>query len=647
MKISLAVATLALGAVTLLSGESIYDGTGSLINANQACWGCDRDEAMMHPHKNKNSTVTFQVLYSSSKCTHIDIHSSSDLGNNILINLKAWSNPSVEKSYNAKLPVGDYKYQNGVSLKLENWWTTVSISSIKPISKDISIYAYCRSSAVDSINNSDINEVTVSSTKLDNNHYHLGNGSLISTSEDNGQDGYGSIKDEAITSSNYNAETSFQVLSSKDKCEEVTIRDRDGSSKFEKILFKGWSEKDWKNSDCTKLPCILKTPLKSNGTPEYTLINIKTVAGENNGLYAYCGKKNIKFNLNEKENRPKHPRDCKFDDVTETHWGYKYITALCSSGILEGYAKKSDNPNYIPYSEYGLDDSTLWQELTKVVNLTDNFYKTTKIRSKYPEEPWGTAYVDIARKTHGFTEYSEMQVTRGLAFRYIVKVFWNKILEEEESASFLKSKNVIGNTNVTNYLTRAEMAKTVLRASRFSADESGLERKLPYINDNGDVDKAIQEKEDIPKNTFEKIAKGDSEKERVEKIERNRKKAVQENITFSDTNKNTTDNTTLIKKIVNIKKEYKDKTSKEIETKAEQEGIFNKSNELKENSIVILKKNDKTILGVTGERNKRTGKVDVTLENTSGNVNNVSSNDLENNNMKIKGTIDIEDIGAK
>lgn len=652
MRVSLVVASLVLGSVVAI-GDSIYDGTGSLINPNQACWGCDRDEAMMHPHKNKNSTVTFQVLYNSAKCTNIAIHSDANLGEEVLINLKSWDKPLVKKSYKAKLPVGNYKYENGVSVKMESYWTTLAISSTKPINKDISIYAYCRSDATDTLNESGIYKLSSPlPTKLDNNHYHLGNGSLISKSEDNGQGGYGTIKDEAITSNTYDAETSFQVLSSKDKCEEVTIFDKSDSSKFEKILWKGWSEEKWKNSDCTKLPCVIKTPLKSNGESDYILVNIKTKSGENGVLRANCGKKKVKFNIKDNLNRPKHTNDCKFNDVKENYWGHKYITALCSSGILEGYGKREDNPNYIPYSEYGPNESTLWQELTKVVSLTENFNKTKKIRSKYPKEPWSTAYVDIAKKEYTFIQASEMEVTRGLAFRYIAKVFWSKILSEEEAASFLKSKNVITNTNTTNYLTRGEMAKSVLRASNFSAYESGLERKLVYANHgNTKLEEKIKETKDIPEPTLEKIDKDDTKEEKEEKIEKNRQEVEKKNITFSSKNseEKSTDNLQLVEKITDMDEKFKSPNVDELIKKVKQEGIYEESNEPKEESVVFMENQDtgeKTV-GTSGKKDKITGDIPVTLETKNGEINSVNEEKLKGGNMKVIGNTPTEDIGSK
>ena len=65
----------------LLATESIYDGTGSLIapTDSQGNWGATHDQANMQAHKDKTSTVSFQILGDVLRCDHVDIHSEVDL----------------------------------------------------------------------------------------------------------------------------------------------------------------------------------------------------------------------------------------------------------------------------------------------------------------------------------------------------------------------------------------------------------------------------------------------------------------------------------------------------------------------------------------------------------------------------------------
>lgn len=570
MRVSFIVASLVLGSV-LVVGESIYDGTGSLINAdNTKTWGGNRDEADMQVHKGKNSTVTFQVLKNKIKCTHVDIHSDVDMEQDVIINLKKWDSHKVERSYQVKLPVGKFNEKDGISLELKHTWTTIAISSTKPINKVTPIYAYCRNSD-DELNQNGLKELLPNMTKLENNHYHLGNGSIISSIGENGQNDFGRVHDLAITSDKYDAETSFQVLSSKDKCEEITLYNYNEVSEklipsdVENVLIKGWDSSKWKQyGSCDKLPCTINV---YNTTPEYTLINIKTKAGRNNQLYAKCGKQvKVNFSLNEKDTKPKNLHSCKFVDLNH-NWSDKYITALCSAGILEGYADSD-------YTEYRPNNSTLWQELAKVVNLSNNYYKTKKFRDEYkanhPYEEWQVPYLKLASKK-GYAYNGSMEVTRGLAFQYVVDVFWNKKLSQSESADFLKSKKVITDTNINRYLTRAEMAKIALNSARYSGDENGIERKLSYTNHAGA--KLNDDIKDVaPKSTFQKPKENDSDKTINKIIEKNKKIALKENITTNNTDKNETNNQELTNSIIGeVRDDLKNKSTSEIKKILEDE----------------------------------------------------------------------------
>ncbi len=581
MKISLIVASLIFSSVTIL-GDSIYDGTGSLINPNDTkTWGGSKDEADMQVHKGKSSTVTFQVLRDNMRCSHIDIHSEVNMGQDVIISMKEWKSKKVERSYRVELPVGKYSEKDGISLELKHLWTTIAITSTKPISKVTPIYAYCRN-AVDELNQNGLEPLSLSMTKLENNHYHLGNGSLISTTGENGQNNYGRVHDLAVTSDRYDAETSFQVLSDKDKCEEITLYNYDEVSKrfvskdVEDVLIKGWSSSKWKQyGSCDKLPCTISV---YNSSPNYTLINVKTKAGKNNQLYAKCGKQvKTNFSLNEKDTKPKNRHSCQFTDLNH-NWSDKYITALCSAGIIEGYGDSD-------YTKYGPNNNTLWQELVKVVTLSDNYYKTKKFRDEYkanhPYADWQVPYLKLASKK-GYDYDGSMEVTRGLAFKYVVDVFWHKKLSQSESANFLKSKRVITDTNTDRYLTRAEMAKVALNSARYSADENGIERKLPYTNHIGT--KLNEEiKDTAPKPTFEKTKKGDSNKKISETIEKNKKTAFKENMTSKNSKENETNNVELTKNILGgVREDLVNKSASEIEKTLEKENkLENASNDTK------------------------------------------------------------------
>jgi hypothetical protein len=629
---------------TLIAMDSIYDGTGSLINANQPCWGCDRDEAIMHPHKNKNSTVTFQVLRDELKCTHINIHSNIDLGQDVKINLKGWSDTSVKKSYKARLPKKSFGSKDGVSLEMENLWTTLAISTTKPINQKAEIYAYCRNST-DSLNESGLELMSPEMTQLDNGHSHLGNGSLITISEDNGQGGYGLKKDMAVASKTYDAETSFQILTNKDTCSEVTINGT--SPKIEEILIKGWSENKWRPTSCDKLPCTIAL---NDDIGKYIVTNIKTKANSSNKyLYANCGKNNIKFDLKEKVSRPKHPNDCKFNDVIKSDYNeYQYVTALCSAGIVEGYGHTN-------YTEFGPDNPTLWSELTKVVNLAANFYKTKKIRDSYSSGNWYDAYVKIA-KDQGFdyTNNPQFEVKRGLAYKYIVKVFWNKDMTEEESSTFLRDKGITYRSNITPTIKRGYMAEVVLKSAKMSADESGIERKIPYTNhDKSDLN--IKEKQELPEPTFETPKSTDSDTERKEIVRKNIEKATKEDNVVSE--KNYTDNTGLTVNVLggktNLKESFQEKaTAEEIIDEVKSQGVdtsVSSYSKIKKDSIVeIMNTNTgETIIAPTKEETDTEGNAKISMEVSPGKVEAVDKKTLEENGLKVASQVEIQNVMKK
>jgi len=662
MRISLIVSSLILGAVALLGTESIYDGTGSLINSSQSCWGCNKDEADMQIHKNKNSTVTFQVLKNEIQCTHVDIHTDIDMKQDVLISLKSWSSDKVERSYKVKLPMGKYNEKSGISLELNHLWTTIAISSTKPINKITPIYAYCRG-PIDELNQYGLERLSPTMTELEDNHFHLGNGSLITISSDNGQSGYGIVHDLAVTSKTLDAETSFQILSDKNKCKEITIYSYNNEigkfveSLVEDILIKGWSSERWSQTSCSKLPCTLDTFFNKDGSPNYMLVNIKTKANSNKQLYTECGKKdNIDFNINEKFTKPKNQHSCDFLDLNHD-WSDKYIIALCSAGIIEGYG-------HTGYTEYGPNNPTLWQELVKVVTLSNNFYRTKKfvdnykITHSYSDENWQLPYLELASKQN-YKYHGDMKVSRGVAFQYVTDIFWNKKLSETEAANFLKNKKVINDLNTDRYLTRAEMAKVVLNSARYSADDNGIDRKLPYTNHKDTMDDKIEKDKDIPKPSFESPREDDTESKKDEILNKNMDRAKKENIVSPRAEENETDNNELMKNLIGkniIKNEFKDKSGRDIKDIIEDRGQLNTSNNDKKDfpsKKINFMKDEKTkqifpaISNENGEilieaniENKNTGEIEKKVEI-------FNKDELEKKGIRKIGDTDLNNIRKK
>jgi len=566
---------LLLSNLSVVAFDSIYDGTGSLIHPlisddeikEGLSWGADRDEADMQPHKNKTSTVSFQVLFNENKCTHVDIHAEKDLNQDVLINVKSWDDEEIQESYRTRLSVYEYWEKNGVSIDLDKYsWATISVSSTKPITEQTPIYAYCRKSA-DS--KTKISKISTIMTKLDNNYYYMGNGSLINMLKtDNGQWGYGIEKDEAVASNyKYNGETAFQIQGS-ETCKKVRITDTGSSKKIENILYKGWDKEDWRQSKCTELPCELNTFFIANDRPNYLLVKVRTRKNENNHLQAECIATETPEKINEKRQRNIHPSNCTFTDVST----YKdSIEAICASKILIGDEDSG-------YTKFKPNDNADWLDLTTAVELSANYDKMSKIRDQYSKEYVSDAYIDEAKKI-GFNYPLTKEINIGTAVEYIVKRFWDKDLSSQEALNFLMAKEGedkidFPNTNLSSNITRGYMSYLVLKSARVSADENAINNGIQYIQAKPGFipSKDVPEWIVAPKPGFiENIA------EEKKRITDNMDKTVKSNVAISS-DKDTTDNTTLSIMILggsenSLKEEYRGKEAKEIFKIADDKGI--------------------------------------------------------------------------
>ena len=631
----------------LFATDSIYDGTGSLIHPlisinemqKGLAWGADRDEAQMQPHLNKTSTVTFQALYDKEKCTHVDIHSEDMLEQDVLINLKAWDDDKIQESFIATLPASEYFNKDGVSLDISNYnWVTMSITTTKPIKEKMPIFAYCRNFTEEK-NTNNIKQIETTMTKLNNNHYYMGNGSLISMLKtDNGQWGYGILKDEAVASnSEYNAETSFQIQGSK-KCQKIRVSDLSGSKKVEEILYKGWDRKTWRKSNCTILPCELDTFFISEDRPNYLLVNVKTRKNENKHLSVECITKKVDINIQEKPIEHKNPNKCKFDDnITENQ---KYITAICSAEILNGDEESN-------YKKFKPDTNVTWAELTQTVELSYHFSKMKKIRNQYPKESIYQAYIDEAKKS-GFEYPYDKEMPLGLAVKYIVNKFWKQDLNEEDAIKFIDKKINLTNSEPLSILERGYMSYIVLKSARVSSDENSVDRSLIYLNhDEKDLD--INGDSDIPVSTFKDVTIETDDKERNNIIQKNIEEAIKTDSTLSENNE--TSNTSLAIEIIaggedGLKDEYQNKTSQEIFQEAEKNGI--------DTSIIIdiesTNKNTTTIELYQNENQENILIVSSTDEhgqNTKAIDNGEKVEKITENDLKAEGYIKIKEIKAQ
>ncbi len=243
----------------------IFDGAGSLVSPNESCWGCDKDEARMHPHPGTGSTVVFQWLYDSDTCSQIDLVADSDI--EVAVKAKAWDKHLTQKAF--KVTLG----KNPVTLKRpsDNSWTTLAITSIKPINYMTPIYAYCKtpSDSYHSGNRESINKELVDVTY---DYFWTGTGSLITQADARSFDNAGIGIDYATTFKTKNSLTSFQWYASQ-KCSKVKIKGyNENSSSVNGVYIKGWAEKNWSSNKCSSLPCTLTAP----STDAYYIIKVKS-----------------------------------------------------------------------------------------------------------------------------------------------------------------------------------------------------------------------------------------------------------------------------------------------------------------------------------------------------------------------------------
>ncbi len=674
----------------LLATESIYDGTGSLINSvvdykNNSLmqpysgWGWNKDTARMHPYPNKTSMVTFQWIYNNAKCHHIDLFADENL--QVKVVNKGWAKIDGI-SYEATLPAFDWnKFKNGIpqqgiSFKYNDNYNTIAVASAQPLIKRMDIYAVCKSS-LDYVNES--YGVNANLPLVDTDRYWMGNASLITLVGENSIGGsqgiYGVKEDEAITSTNSKGVAMFQILSS-NECRSVVINNKNGNSiNLDSIWIKGWDESVWLPTDCDKLPCGIKLP-SVNGRENYTLIKaMSNGATREQSIEAKCENYNStaikKLTLNnQKDSSLTHPTNCQFYDVLPKdsngleNWAYKYVTALCSAGIVKGYNDGnavSDGKAY-----FGASSKATGMELAKVIHYA---HSQNKMRALIEEKGWTSASREMANKYSFGYVTSQNTVTRGLTLQYVVKVFWDKDMSPSEAGQFLLNQKVIhgveGNGVIDdNYLNtnlnRVEMAKIVFNSATMSATDNAVERKLSY-------NRHIPSDNTPELDTGKKSSTSSKSTEIVEpdviqtisRIVTNIKKAISENIKSVEENgspyvsKTSTDPMTVSLSILGIPKVEDQKGEKLEEKSIEEVAKILDAKPLSNPTKNDIDAGDILIMIDKGTNEQTTGVVDedktilittgVKTEEDKG-VNRLTLEEINNANVEIDSVIKEEEI---
>ena len=244
-------------AASPVSSLSYFDGAGSLVRPSESCWGCNKDEAIMHPRAGRASTVVFQWLYDADLCEHVDVTTTPNVGP-VVVRARSWSDHLMSLAFASTTPV---------SVPTQGSWTIFSVTSDKPLTSDVSVQAFCKPRGDARTGSS--NNFTKDLVGFDNDYFWSGNGSLISKSN---KKGVGATEDYAVTYSTHRSLTVFQWYSSS-SCSKVIVGDSGGAGATGSVSMKEWSALDFGAEICSRLPCTVSTA--SNG---YFLIKVKSEA---------------------------------------------------------------------------------------------------------------------------------------------------------------------------------------------------------------------------------------------------------------------------------------------------------------------------------------------------------------------------------
>lgn len=271
---------------------SIFDGAGSIIDANTDCYGCDKDTAVMHPHNNANSTVVFQWLHNPSRCDNL-IVTAVDESNERLepplaveIKSKGWNSQTIQSAYKTQI---SNTTSQPLRLTKQDSWTTIAVTSSQPVDKKIWVTARCEEPG-DRLPGPTRTTIEKTPVALSRGANWMGTGSLISTASRSADGGaYGVVQDLAIGSDNSKAVTSLQWLSS-EQCKSLKLEDGNApeASRNIKVSMKLWNDAVFTQQACNSLPCDISA-YADNTTYNYYVLKVESNAGIlPSGIRAVC-----------------------------------------------------------------------------------------------------------------------------------------------------------------------------------------------------------------------------------------------------------------------------------------------------------------------------------------------------------------------
>ena len=161
--------------------------------------------------------------------------------------------------------------------------------------------------------------------------------------------------------------------------------------------------------------------------------------------------------------------NCDFNDIdtgNDEQWWANDVIELCKAGIVEGYEIENSQGE----REYRAETDATGSELLKVINYSSDFSGTSEqCLNTSTSDNWSDCHIKIANQ-YGFSNIGGTSgVTRGLAFRYVVKAFWGVNLSEMASYNWLSSEGIIRENNSDNndkFIRRSELAGLAVETAK-------------------------------------------------------------------------------------------------------------------------------------------------------------------------------------
>lgn len=193
---------------------------------------------------------------------------------------------------------------------------------------------------------------------------------------------------------------------------------------------------------------------------------------------------------------------CTFPDLQNVPWAKSSIDALCSAGIVIGYADPTGTGR-----EYKPTNTANLAEVLKVLTSTSDYNVLTQCEPYHLNSSgsyaWYVCYFNAASRA-GLSKNSanaSNTVTRGEAMTYIVNLFYFQSMSQQSALNFLLGKGIIERRADANYrlnelINRAELAVMAVRAA------SVTNKTLPY----GKYGKPYVAGDYLPKSTITDVA---------------------------------------------------------------------------------------------------------------------------------------------